>query len=160
MLRSVIGVIVGYVVMFVLVAGAFSVLYLFLGAEGAYQEDGSWEVSPIWSAMAVVIGIVAAIGGGIVCRLISKRRGAVMALAVVVLVLGGLSAVFALQTEAPTEPRPADISFGDAASQSRQPAWLLVANPLIGAIGVLIGGGVVPSRGPRASAAPGDRTEV
>ncbi len=152
MLRNILGVIGGYVALAVFLGLAFTVLYLVLGTDGSYKPD-SWEVSGLWVGLTIPIGIMAALLGGWVCRLISKKRGAVTALAVVVLALGIGEAAYQFSREAPTRARPADIPVFEAASESRQPRWVAIANPIIGVVGVLLGGGAL---GGRKSNNPGD----
>ena len=143
MLRSILGVFTGYVALAVALFAAFSVMYLIMGTDGAYKP-GSWEVSTPWVIGSLVIGFAVALLGGFICRLVSgRRRGAVVAMAVVVAVLGGLEFMFQTTREKPTEPRPDDVGVFDAAADSYMPLWVAGANPVIGVAGVLIGGGAL-----------------
>jgi hypothetical protein len=146
MLRSILGVFAGYVALAVALFAAFSVMYLIMGTDGAYKP-GSWEVSTPWAVGALVIGFAVALLGGFVCRLISgKRRGAVIAMAVVVAVLGAMEFVLQMGREKPTEPRPDDVAVFEAAAESYQPLWVAGSNVVIGVAGVLIGGGALGRR--------------
>lgn len=139
MLKSVGGVIVGYIVMFILVFVLFSLAYLALGANGAFKP-GTYDVSTLWLAISVVVGLVAAIVGGFICSLIAPNSKAPLALVVLVLVLGLLTAIPVLMSNDP-RPNIRDASVGnmEAMMNARQPAWIALLNPLIGAVGVMLG---------------------
>lgn len=87
MLRAILGVIVGYIVMGVLVFVAFTGLLLGLGTNGVFEPD-SYVPSILFLALAVVIGIVAAIIGGLICGVIGHSSTAVKVFAGIVLVVG------------------------------------------------------------------------
>jgi hypothetical protein len=141
MLRFIGGVVVGYVVMAVCVIVTFTGVYLLLGADGAFQP-GSYDVTLSWVVASFVLGIAAALLGGWVCFRIARNRNAVLTLAGIVVVLGLLVAIPALASE-DTRPnvRPGDVASFEAMQQARQPAWIALVNPLVGAAGILIGGG-------------------
>ena len=141
MARAIGGVVVGYLVMFVFVFASFSIAYLALGANLAFQP-GSYHVSMLWIAVMVVLNFVAAFLGGLVCSLIAKNPRASMSLAAVVLVLGLVMAIPVLTGAIGEPPATRDASVGnlEAMQHARQPAWSSVASPLIGVVGVLIGG--------------------
>jgi MFS family permease len=153
--RNILAVIVGYIAMAILIFVVFTAAYLALGDEGSFKE-GSFEVSMQWVIMSIVVGLIAAVLGGITCAKISKHsKGAVMSLAVLVLVLGGLSAIAGLMAERPTGEdaiRGPETSNTEAMMQAQQPAWVLIANPIIGVVGVMLGATLVcPKHGPGAS---------
>jgi cytochrome bd-type quinol oxidase subunit 2 len=139
MLKTIGGVVVGYLAMFILVFATFSAAYLAMGTDGAFQP-GSYEVTTLWLVVSFVLSLVAAIAGGFVCNLIAPNSKAPIALAVVVLVLGILLAIPTLMG---ADPRPVtrDASVGnlEAMANARQPSWVAFLTPVIGAIGVMIG---------------------
>lgn len=139
MLKSVGGVIVGYIVMFILVFVLFSLAYLTLGANGAFKP-GTYDVSTLWLAISVIVGLVASIVGGFICSLIAPNSKAPLALVALVLVLGLLTAIPVLMGNDP-RPNIRDASVGnmEAMMNARQPAWIALLNPLIGAVGVMLG---------------------
>lgn len=139
MAKKLLAVVVGYVVMAGIVLLAFSLGALFLGLDRIYKP-GLYEPSSLWILFSLVVGILAAIAGGYVCRLIGRSRMLLHAFAGMVLVLGLILA--AMQIAAPDDlaPREAGESIAEAASKSRQPTWLALLNPLIGSGGLLIGG--------------------
>jgi len=140
MVRSVGSVIVGYVAMFIFVFVTFSIAYVSMGTEGAFQE-GSYEVSAQWIVVSFALGLIAAIVGGVVCAAIARGPKAPVALAVVVLLLGLLMAVPVLTATDQEQPeaRGADVGNLDAMQKAKQPGWVALANPFVGAFGVLFG---------------------
>lgn len=139
MARKIIGVIVGYVTMFVVVFLSFTILFLIISSDGAFQM-GSYQVSTTWIILSFVLGLIAAIAGGLVCVLIAKERKIALWLAGIVLVLGFLLAIPALlgETELNTV-RKGNVDNIKAMQNAKQPPITLILNPIIGAIGVLAG---------------------
>lgn len=139
--RSVLGIIIGYITMVIVVMVTFSVVYLIMGTEASYKP-GSYDVSTLWIIVSFILSIVAAVVGGFVCSIISKNAKAPLILAVVVLVLGFAMAIPELTHDDSTTPtvRTGDISLTDAMSKSKQPDWITIITPLIGAAGVVWGG--------------------
>jgi hypothetical protein len=138
MARSVLGVIAGYLVMFLLVFASFSGAYLVMGAEAAFRPD-SYEVSGLWLVTSLVLGLLAAVAGGYVCAAVSRRDLAPVILAGVVLVFGMIAAFQALTASGEGPARAGDVPNLAAAAQARTPPWVALLNPLVGAAGVLAG---------------------
>lgn len=155
MLRNVLGVIGGYLITAVLVALLLTAAYLRMGTEGAFEE-GSYEVTTAWLMTSFALGLVAAVIGGLACAFIARRgSSAPLALAVLVLVLGFVSAAFQLAGSSDDQPktRSADVDSFEAMMNAKQPAIALLGNPVIGAVGVLVGAGLT-KRGRPASSMP------
>jgi len=126
-------------VVFALVFGLMSLTYAALGAERAFQPGG-WEISGIWIATAIVVGLVAAVVGGYVCAMIAKDARGPLALIGLVVVLGLVFAIPVLTGDPGTAgPRPEGASMADAMANAVQPAWIALLNPLLGAVGVWLG---------------------
>ena len=138
MLRNILGVIGGYLTMFLFVFITFTVVYLILGTEGSFQP-GSYEVSGIWVVISIILSIIAAVIGGLVCVLIAKNQKAGAILAVVVLVLGLAMAIPVLLAPDSNIERTSDVDGMQAMSMAKQPIFIALLNPLIGAVGVLYG---------------------
>jgi hypothetical protein len=138
MARKIIGVIAGYVTMFVFVFLSFTILFLIIGPDGAFQS-GSYQVSTTWLILSFVLGLIAAILGGLVCVLIAKERKIALWLAGIVLVLGFLLAIPALGEAESHTVREGNVDNMDAMQNAKQPPITLILNPIIGAIGVLAG---------------------
>ena len=147
MARTILGVIAGYLTMFVAVFLMFTVAYVALGTDGAFKP-GSYDVSGVWIAISMVLGLVAAVAGGVVCAAVARNPKAPILLAVVVIVLGVLLALPALMSPNGESPgiRTGDVGNMEAMSKAKIPAWISLVNPVIGAVGVLIGGGMRRNR--------------
>ncbi len=141
MLRSVFGVIVGYIVMFVLQVIAFMTIYTMMGADWSFKP-ASYEASTAWTAMQFGVILITTIIAGLICALIAKGGKAPLVLAVVVLVLG-LALAFASTALRPAdthEVRAGNVPNMEAMSKARHPAWVVFLGPVVAAAGVLIGG--------------------
>ena len=140
MIRNILGVVLGYVAMFAFVFISFTVLYLILGADGSF-ESGTYEVSIVWVIISFILGLAAAVLGGYLCVLISKNNKAVLVLAALVLIFGIAMAIPALGESADDvyEMRKNDVSNMEAMQNAKQPAYMLILNPIIGALGVFAG---------------------
>ncbi|HEX9253841.1 MAG TPA: hypothetical protein VF870_16455 [Ignavibacteriaceae bacterium] len=140
MVRNILGVVLGYVAIFIFVFITFTVLYFILGADGSF-EPGTYEVSFIWIVLSFILGLVAAVLGGYICVLISKNQKTALVLAGFVLVLGIVMAIPALgdTTNEVQEMRSADVPNMEAMQKAKQPAIMLLLNPIIGALGVFAG---------------------
>jgi hypothetical protein len=134
------GAVVGYVVMFVVMFLLFTLGWTALGPGGSFRP-GSWETTTVWVVVSLAVDVLAALGGGYVAMLIAKRPLGPQVLAGLVLVLGLLMAIpmFTADPSAPG-PRPDVVSMMDAMNKARPPLWLVIANPILGAVGALVGG--------------------
>lgn len=141
MARSIIGVIVAYIAMFVLTFIAFVCAYLIVGAETAFKP-GLYEASTTWIGIAFLINFVVAIIGGLVCALIAKGGKAPLALAIVVFALGIILAIPAMMKGKANANmvRTGETPQMEAVQKAYWPVWVPFTFPLTGAIGVLIGG--------------------
>jgi hypothetical protein len=140
--KGVLAVVLGYVAMFLVVFLALAAAYALLGAEGAF-ESGVYLPSTAWIVTMIVVGIIAALVGGCVCATIAGSGSrAPLALAALVLVLGLLMAVPSALDSGEGLPsiRPDGVGMFEAMENARQPLWVALLNPLLGAGGVLVGG--------------------
>ena len=140
MLRSILGVIAAYVVIFIILFCVLTGAYFAMGPDRAF-EPGSYTPSVLWDVIEIVVGLGAAVAAGALCIAITRKRGAVTALAVVILVLGLLSAIPAFMAAGgPAEVRTGSVSNLEAMMKAKPPAWMALLNPVIGIAGVLVGG--------------------
>jgi len=140
MARSIIAVVASYLIMFVLIFVAFTAEYMLMGTNHAFRT-GTFAASYRWIAAAFVINFVVAVIGGFICAAIAKGGKAPLALAIVVFVLGLGLAIPALVIEHKNAPRPAgEIPMFEAMQKAEEPRWVPFTFPIIGALGVLIGG--------------------
>ena len=142
MLRSIIAVVVTYIVMCILIMGAFMGLWFGLGPDGLLQP-GSYKGNMLICIAAPSITILGGLFGGWLCAKIGRSGKPVMALTGVVFVLGMVMAYFTLQIPYPTDPRPPGMTVQQIMEKGREPTWVAISNPIIGAAAVLIGGLVI-----------------
>ncbi len=146
MIWKILGVLVGYIVIVFFIFTTFSGFYFAIGADMAYQP-GSYNVSMLWIVVSTILGLIAAIIGGYVCMRISGSKGAVKIFAGIVLLLGLTIGLFqALAPRPAEEVRTGDVPNAEAMQKSIQPIWVAFLNPLIGALGIIIGGGLVSKK--------------
>jgi len=141
MLKVIAGVVVGYLVMLMLVVVLGVAVFLALGAERAFAP-GAYDPSALWIVLALSCALLAAIAGGWVCAAIGGAGTAPKVLAGLVLVLGLLFVYPALNPGADLRPttRMSGEDFMVSMTNARQPAWIAVMNPILGVVGVFIGG--------------------
>ena len=141
MARAIIGVIVGYVVMFILNFLGFVTLYAVIGPNQAFQP-GLYLASNKWIAISFVIIFITGIIAGLICAVIANGGKAPLALAVVVVVLGLLLAIPAVMKAQANSKliRTGDVPSMEAAQKAYWPIWTPFTFPIISAIGVLGGG--------------------
>jgi hypothetical protein len=144
-------VVIGYLVMAAFVFVTFTILWMILGTDGAYKP-GSWEISGTWLVFSIVLTILSAVLGGMACAALAKKASGPQILAAVVVILGLVMAIPVLtQSDETPEPRPVEVSMTEAMQNARQPTWIALLNPVLGAVGVLIGAGMLSSK-PKADA--------
>ena len=139
MARSIIAVIVSYVLMFVLISLSFFAMYSVLGADQAFKPR-SWDASNRWIVGALVLSFIVAVIAGFVCALIARGGKAPLALAIVVFALGLVFAIPSfVANQADQGVRAHAPPLFEAMQKAKQPNWLPLAFPVIGALGVLVG---------------------
>jgi magnesium-transporting ATPase (P-type) len=141
MVRSVLGVIGGYVLMLVLQIATFMIVYTVMGANWSFKPR-AFQASTRWTLMQFAVVLITAAIAGFVCAIISKSSKAPLALAGLVLLLGLALAAGKVMTQ-PADPH--DVRVGpvpnmEAMQKARHPAWVIFLGPFIGAAGVVIGG--------------------
>ena len=140
MARTIIGVIFGYIAMFVLISVAFTGEYMLLGAGKAFKP-GSFAASNEWIGIGLLLNLVISIAGGFICLLIAKRQKAVTILAVVVFALGLVLSIPTLMVPRTGAVRTTnDVPMFEAMQKAEEPRWVPFTLPVIGVVGVLIGG--------------------
>lgn len=139
MLRSIIAVVVTYIAMAVLIGVAFAGMWFGLGPDRLLQP-GSYQGSIVITILAPLLTIMGGLFGGWMCAKIGRSTTSVKVLAGIVLVLGLIMAYFTLQKPYPADPRPAGMTVMQIMEIGREPTWFAIANPIIGAAAVLVGG--------------------
>jgi hypothetical protein len=141
MARTIAGVIVGYVLMFILNFCAFVTLYAFLGPDQSF-EPGLYLASTKWIAISAVLLLITGGIAGLICAVIAKGGRAALALAIVVVVLGLLLAIPGMMKSRMNSKlvRSGDVPSMQAAQLAYWPIWCPFVFPFISAAGVLVGG--------------------
>jgi hypothetical protein len=141
MARSIIGVIVGYIVMFILQVAAFMTIYTIVGPDWSFKP-ASYQASTRWTVMQFTVILITAIIAGLVCALIARGGKAPMVLAGVILVLGLALGALAISMKPanPNEVRRGNVPNMEAMGKAQHPMWVIFLGPVIGAVGAVIGG--------------------
>jgi hypothetical protein len=139
MLRSVVAIIVSYVVMFVLFMAIFIGCYFALGIERVFQPD-SYEVSTLWTILTLVIALLVTMFAGYLCAVISQnwRACQVFALIVFLLALWQCFSGMRRDSEGPNV-RAGDVTYLEAIGHAVTPMWLHFVNPIVNGAGILLG---------------------
>jgi peptidoglycan/LPS O-acetylase OafA/YrhL len=144
-LRIIAGIIVGWIVMAILVMVVFLIAWLALGDEGTFQPDTYWTTNT-FNIAVLGGGTVAAIVGGLVCALITRKAIAPFVLAAIVLALGLASA--AMEMNKPDPPaRTDDVTMQSIATHGKEPMWFAFTSPALAAVGIVIGSRLVSAKG-------------
>ena len=138
MLKSILAIIVSYVAMFIFLFAAFTGCYFALGAEGTFQTD-SYNVTTIWIALTMVVCLLAGIIGGLLCAVISKNPRTCQIFAFIVLFLGLLACIPAIQRSDAPNTRAGEVSNFEAMGLAVSPMWVHLLTPVVSAVGVLLG---------------------
>jgi hypothetical protein len=159
MFRSILAVVVGYILMAALVMLSFTPA--FFAPELVFEHD-SIDVTMAFMVFSLAMGGVAAVAGGFVAALVAGRRArlTLLAFVAIVIVLGVGSAVYGLY-QAPRSPPAEEIAKmtpTQKAAIGHEPAWYAFLLPFVGSAGVLAGGWLAGRRGGSAPLPP-DRTK-
>jgi uncharacterized membrane protein YeaQ/YmgE (transglycosylase-associated protein family) len=138
MVRKILGAIAGYLVFSICLFLLFSALYLAMGPDRAFLP-AKYDPTMLWTVGAFILGFIAAVIGGFVAALIG-RSGAAKIMAGIVLLIGAIVVVMIIKENKPDEVRTGDVPNMEAMMKAREPLWVAVVNPILGAIGVLVGG--------------------
>ncbi|QQS08294.1 MAG: hypothetical protein IPK69_09845 [Phycisphaerales bacterium] len=136
--RSVLAILAGFVSMAIPTMGVFAVSAFAFGREVLMPEDQAR--APVWFSLGImVVGLACTMLGGFVCAKVARSWMPVMFFAAIVLVFGIFSAI---GNERKPEPGPevAEMPILEAVAHSKEPTWLAFGNPIVGALGVLLGG--------------------
>jgi hypothetical protein len=141
MARSIVGVIVGYIVLFILEVAAFIAIYSVMGADWSFRT-ATYQPSTRWTLIQFIVILVTAIIGGLVCQLIAGKGKSPLVLAGVVVVIGlGLGAMSNSISSADSRKMGTkDIPAIEAIKKARHPVWVVLANSFLAGVGVIVGG--------------------
>ena len=144
-LFNTLAVVVGYIAMAISVMVLFSVAYMVIGAEGAFQPQ-SWDVTTTWIVISIVVSLGAAWLGGKLCRLVARNLVAPKYLIALIVVLGVATGIMAMTGGEVETIRSSAPAVFEAAQSAREPVWITWLNPLLGAVGVAFGSGLLKTR--------------
>ncbi|MEN3369045.1 MAG: hypothetical protein V7609_1188 [Verrucomicrobiota bacterium] len=139
MLKSIFGVIVGYLAMMCVAFAAYTAAYFGLGADRAF-EPGTYALSGIWIGLVLAITSISGLIGGLTCAAISKSRTTGLVFALIVCVLGFVFELpNILKKDHTPVARTGDVSNMDAMGKAQPPPWLCLLNPFLAGAAVLMG---------------------
>ena len=145
MLRSIAAVVLSYIAMALIVVAAFAGLLLGLGFDRLF-EPGSWKGNLFFCIAVPTITAIAGLFGGWMCTKIGRGKGPAMALSALVMVVGMIMAYITMQKPEPTGPRDPNMSIKEFKDKGREPTWVAISNPIIGAFTVLLAARFTTSR--------------
>ncbi len=149
--RGIAGVIAGWIVALLVGFASLFLLWSVLGAEKAF-EPNSWVMSNSWVFANMGMGLIAAFAAGLVCKLISASTTAVRVFAGIVLVLGLAGAAVGqppASTTTATEAPTANTTLIEAMQSARKTSVHSWTQPVIGCIGILLGGAFIGRKNQR-----------
>lgn len=139
--RAIVAVIVGYLAMFALSLILFVAAFALTDVDFAFRP-GSFEGSAAFIGIAFVINAVTALAGGFICAAIAKRGKATLVLAIIVFVLGILLAIPSVtkRNANMNMVRTSSMPKFETVQKGYWPVWVPFTFPIVGVIGVMIGG--------------------
>ena len=139
MIRTILGVIIGFVVLLLIQFVILTAAYLLLGADWTFQP-GTFALSPAWLVIQAVFTLAAGVIAGKVCRVVAGRGWSTIPFIVLVLVLGLLASIPFLLLGDSIPARVGDIGIIQAMGSGRPPKWFRVLMPFVTALGIMMGG--------------------
>ncbi len=140
MLKTILGVIVGYVVFSISLFVLFSGLYLILGADKSFMP-GNFDLTLSWILPSIVVFFVAAALASTVCAVIAKDPKSGLYMGATIFVIGIIMAAMQIaQDPGITLRSTSDVGLLDAMNQAHGPVWSFFINPIAGFIGAVSGG--------------------
>jgi peptidoglycan/LPS O-acetylase OafA/YrhL len=141
MLRTLAGIIVGFLVMAVLVVATFGITMAVLGMDNILKPGAYWTTDT-FNIIVLAGGVLAAIVGGMVCKLITRDSKATLALAAIVLALGAVSAVTNMNRPDPPA-RTGTPTITDIQTHGKEPTWFGISKTVLAVAGIVVGSSLV-----------------
>lgn len=143
MVRTILGVIAGYIVFSITLFVLLSILYMILGTSGSFRA-GNYDLTMAWLLASVVIFFIGGAIAAAVCAMISKSAKAGLYMGGTIFVIGILMAIFQIAVDPGTVPREVgEIALLDAMNRAHGPLWSHFVNPIAAFTGALVGGGML-----------------
>ena len=144
MLRIIAGVIVGFIVMLIIVMATFGITMAVMGLDAILNPNSYWTTDT-FNVIVLIGGFVAAIIGGMVCKIIARESKGTLALAAIVIVMGIGSAVMNMnKPDPPVRTGPPTIT--DIQTHGKEPNWFAISKTVLAAAGLVIGSSLVSGR--------------
>jgi hypothetical protein len=138
MLKSIVGIIVGYLVMALVGFAVYTAAYFGLGVDRVFEPD-SYAISGLWIGLMIAMTVITGILGGLTCTAISKSRTTGLVFAVIFFGLNLVMAIMHIMKDQPPIVRAGDVSNFEAMKLAQPPRWLCMINPVLGGVAVLLG---------------------
>jgi hypothetical protein len=138
MLKSIGGVVVGYLVMMFVAFAAYTAAYLGLGTDRAF-EPGTYALSGLWIGLVIAITFIAGLIGGLACAAVSKSRTTGLVLALIVFALSLIFELPNIMRDETPVARTGDVSNLDVMGKGQPPVWLCILTPFLAGAAVLTG---------------------
>src|ERR1043165_9272859 len=124
MLKSILAIIVSYIVGNLVFFGIVTGCFFLLGVERVFQPD-SYEVSSAWVALTLIVSFLGAMVAGYVCLWISHSSRTCQVLALIVLMFASISCIVQLRRINPDAPniRAGEVGYLDAMKLGVPPRW-------------------------------------
>jgi uncharacterized membrane protein YfcA len=117
-----------------------------LGLEKILQPN-SWWTTDTFNIIVLVGGFIAAIIGGMVCKVIARQSKAKLVLAAIVIVMGIGSAMANMKKpDPPVRTEPATME--GIGQYGKEPNWFAISKTVAAVIGLIIGSSLVKRRSP------------
>lgn len=145
-LRTVAGVVVGYLFMAILAIACTLGVWASLGVDGLLQP-GTFRGNITFNLSTGLIAAITSVGGGWVCRKLGNSTAAPKALAGLIFVIAMSVSIAELGKSDPRPRAPGATVIETLAQDNVQtPTWLALLYPAIGTLGVLAGSALVKKR--------------
>lgn len=138
MLKSILAVVVSYIVMMIVFFAIFTGLYLVLGAEKVF-EPGTFKISALWIALSLIVALGTGMLAGFLCQKIGGSLRVSQVLAVMVCVLGLAMCYPAIMADQTPRPRAENLATMEAMQQGQAPIWMHLLSAVLAGAGVLLG---------------------
>lgn len=116
MLKAILSIVVGYIAFTCMMFGLMTALWLAVGSDRVFQA-GTFQITPLWTGLALFVALVAGAAGGLVCSAISKSNSVVTAFAAIVFVLAIVMCIPVITADQTPKPRRGDLKMMEAMPQ-------------------------------------------
>ena len=138
MMKSVLAIVVSYIVMTVAFIAVFTGLYLVLGVERVF-EPGTFRITPLWIGLALAGALGAGMLGGYLCAGMSKSVRACQVMAAIASAIAILMCLPSMMADQTPKPRAGNLPTMEAMQQGQAPIWMHLVSAALYGGGVLLG---------------------